>query len=92
MKLSSVSLRIFELHSYLDLDEIELDTPIWFLFNNYRDFDRELPYPLVKDLTQSKAHTKCYLEDDIVDTLWFQKLRQFLDKKNTLKVLNLYVH
>ncbi|KAJ0907881.1 hypothetical protein HanRHA438_Chr07g0304151 [Helianthus annuus] len=27
-----------------------------------------------------------------IDTLWFQKLRQFLDKKNGFKVFNLYIH
>ncbi|GKE46152.1 hypothetical protein Tco_1477410 [Tanacetum coccineum] len=40
---------------------------------------------------QSKAHIDWFLEDD-VGTLWFHKLRLFLDKQSSFKVLKLHVN
>ncbi|KAI7753608.1 hypothetical protein M8C21_000669, partial [Ambrosia artemisiifolia] len=45
----------------------------------------------LRDSTHSKACMYCY-PDGCEDKLWFEKLRQFLDKKNGLKVFNLCIH
>lgn len=49
----------------------------------------DLTYPfLTEDSSQSKAFMK-YDSSKLVDNLWFQKLRRFLDKNNGFKFLEL---
>ncbi|GJW44615.1 hypothetical protein Tco_0073414, partial [Tanacetum coccineum] len=81
MKLSNHSLRRFELLLNCDLEEVDINTPNLLLFEYYGKLDRFIYTPFHwEKLSQSKGCTKCYPDDESVDTLWFQKLR-FLDKK-----------
>ncbi|KAJ0770850.1 putative F-box-like domain superfamily protein [Helianthus annuus] len=88
LKLSSNSLRTLVLTSDFDLEEIELSTPALGLFiyscnEHYSGLG-------ISHLPHLELCMRCYL-DDSIDTLWFQKLRLFLDKKNGFKALNLYI-
>ncbi|KAI7734683.1 hypothetical protein M8C21_009101 [Ambrosia artemisiifolia] len=89
LKLSSHSLRTLELDSDLDLEEIELCTPNLGLFI-YSCSEHYTSY-WISHLPHLKACMRCY-PDDSIDTLWFQKLRLFLDKENGFKAFNLYIH
>lgn len=88
LKLSSYSLRTLVLDSQCDLQNIELNTPN-LLFFKYSDKSFK-PEPLVRNSAESNASMECYPSDD-VDTLWFQKLKRFLEKKNGFKVLKLHI-
>ncbi|GKC07970.1 hypothetical protein Tco_0999580 [Tanacetum coccineum] len=86
LKLSSHSLRTFVLHSECDLDELDINTP------NLLSFDYKgtahSPFPVERESVVSKARMECY-PSEFVNTLWFQKLRQFLSKKVGFKELKL---
>lgn len=88
LKLSSHSLRTFALHTDCDLEDIDISTPNLLLFN-YKAYS-DNPGPLVTNSVHSKARMECCPEDSI-NTLWFQKLRHFLDKKIRFKELQLYI-
>ncbi|KAI7731065.1 hypothetical protein M8C21_027051, partial [Ambrosia artemisiifolia] len=87
MKLSSHSLRTLELNSEFDLEEIVLNTPSLGLFIYSSDDSHRNG---ISDLPHLKACMRCYV-DESIGTLWFHKLRLFLDKKNGFKALNLYI-
>ncbi|KAJ0770855.1 putative leucine-rich repeat domain superfamily [Helianthus annuus] len=86
--LSSHSLRKLVIHSEFDLEEIELSTPNLglFIYSNPLSFWVKAMY-----LPHLEACMRCHT-DGSLDTLWLQKLRLFLDKKNGFKALNLYIH
>ncbi|PWA73683.1 F-box domain, Leucine-rich repeat domain, L domain-like protein [Artemisia annua] len=88
LKLSSHSLRTFTLLTACDLEDIDISTPNLLLFN-YKANSHN-PGPLVMNSVHSKARMECCLEDSI-DTLWFPKLRRFLDKKIRFKELKLCI-
>ncbi|MFS7955103.1 putative leucine-rich repeat domain superfamily, F-box-like domain superfamily [Helianthus anomalus] len=88
LKLSSNSLRTLVLNSDFDLEEIELSTPSLGLFiYSYNEHYSGLG---ISHLPHLELCMRCYL-DDSIDSLWFQKLRLFLDKENGFKALNLYI-
>ncbi|MFS7955096.1 hypothetical protein Hanom_Chr07g00638581 [Helianthus anomalus] len=84
--LSSLSLRTLVLHSQFDLKGIELSTPNLGLFI----YSRNPRYHMtnVRHLPHLKVCMRCYPNGSI-DTLWFQKFRLFLDKKDGFEALNL---
>ncbi|KAI7753607.1 hypothetical protein M8C21_000668, partial [Ambrosia artemisiifolia] len=88
LKLSSHSLRTLELSSQCDLEEIEFNTP------NLVSFSHTCCFGGLESLLRDSIHLKgfmhCYPYN--IDTRWFQKLRQFLNKENGFKVFNLYIH
>ncbi|MFS7955100.1 putative F-box domain, leucine-rich repeat domain superfamily, F-box-like domain superfamily [Helianthus anomalus] len=89
LKLSSNSLRTLVLNLEFDLEEIEFSTPNLDLFIYSCD-----PWYIrhaTSHLPHLKACMRCY-PDGSIDTLWFQRLRIFLDKKNGFKALNLYIN
>ncbi|PWA59646.1 F-box domain, Leucine-rich repeat domain, L domain-like protein [Artemisia annua] len=85
LKLSSPSLRKLVLHVSCDLEEIDINTPNLLSFS-YSDW----PHVFEKNSPALKACMDCYIMAD-VDTLWFQKLRRFLDKTNTFNNLKLQI-
>ncbi|KAJ0907893.1 putative leucine-rich repeat domain superfamily, F-box-like domain superfamily [Helianthus annuus] len=89
LRLSSHSLRTLVLRANCDLEEIEFRTPK--LVSFCYPFNRTILWPLVWHSTYLKPCMQIYPGDHI-DTLWFQKLRQFLDKENGFKVFNLFLH
>ncbi|KAF5798544.1 putative leucine-rich repeat domain superfamily, F-box-like domain superfamily [Helianthus annuus] len=88
LKLSSHSLRKLVIDSEFDLEEIELSTPNLglFIYSNPLSF-----WVKAMHLPHLEACMRCHT-DGSLDTLWLQKLRLFLDKKNGFKALNLYIH
>ncbi|KAM0067845.1 putative leucine-rich repeat domain superfamily [Helianthus debilis subsp. tardiflorus] len=97
LMLSSHSLRALVLCSNCALEEIELKTPKLVSFRYACSSSRLLPmvmdnhWTLSRDSTHLKARMRCY-PGAYIDTLWFQKLRYFLSKKNGFKVFNLYIY
>nr|GEU51890.1 uncharacterized mitochondrial protein AtMg00810-like [Tanacetum cinerariifolium] len=93
IKLSIHSLRRFELRLKCDLEDIDINTPNLLLFEHYGKLDPSIHTPFLSmKLSQSKGCIEWYSNDDeYVDTLWFQKLRRFLDKSNGFKVLKFFV-
>ncbi|PWA73687.1 F-box domain, Leucine-rich repeat domain, L domain-like protein [Artemisia annua] len=81
LKLSSPSLRKLVLHTKCSLDAIDINTPNLVLFS-YSG------YLLESDSLKLKPRMECYPEN-VVGTLWIQKLRRFLDKKYGFRVLKL---
>ncbi|XP_022013843.1 putative F-box/LRR-repeat protein At5g02700 [Helianthus annuus] len=97
LMLSSHSLRTLVLCSNCGLEEIEFTTPKLVSFRYTCSSSRLLPmvmdnhWTLSRDSTHLKARMCCY-PGGYIDTLWFQKLRYFLSKKNGFKVFNLHIH
>ncbi|MFS7955120.1 putative leucine-rich repeat domain superfamily, F-box-like domain superfamily [Helianthus anomalus] len=97
LMLSSHSLRTLVLCSNCALEEIELNTPKLVSFRYACSSSRLFPmvmdnhWTLSRDSTHLKARMHCY-PGAYIDTLWFQKLRYFLSKKNGFKVFNLYIY
>ncbi|PWA39806.1 F-box domain, Leucine-rich repeat domain, L domain-like protein [Artemisia annua] len=89
LNLSSHTLRMFELRSECHLDKININTPNLLLFgykgssHSFLDMERES--------VPAQACMECDL-DRYVDSLWFQKLRDFLDKEIRFKELKLHVN
>ncbi|GKB80961.1 F-box domain containing protein, partial [Tanacetum coccineum] len=77
LKLSSHSVRKFVLCSNCDLEDIDMNTPNLLLFNY--EGSSHISDPLVGNAAPSKARMECY-PDKAVDTIWFEKLRRFLDR------------
>ncbi|PWA62640.1 F-box domain, Leucine-rich repeat domain, L domain-like protein [Artemisia annua] len=75
----------FSLVSFPDTERIDINTPNLLSFS-YSDW----PHVFEKNSLPLKACMDCYIMAD-VDTLWFQKLRRFLDKTNTFKNLKLQI-
>ncbi|PWA95537.1 F-box domain, Leucine-rich repeat domain, L domain-like protein [Artemisia annua] len=83
LKLSSLSLRYLEIHTECDLEMIDINTPNLRLFRYIDKFA-----DLESDFPESKASMECY---PMNNTLWFQKLKRFLDKTNRFKFLKLHL-
>ncbi|PWA39805.1 F-box domain, Leucine-rich repeat domain, L domain-like protein [Artemisia annua] len=85
LNLSSHSLRMFKLESNCDLEKIDINAPnlLLFICKGYRRYRS-----LKRDSLPSKARMECH-PDDVVDSLWFQSLRRFLEKKIGFKELKL---
>ncbi|KAK1440526.1 hypothetical protein QVD17_06354 [Tagetes erecta] len=93
LKLSSHSLKTLELLSTCNLEDIEFRTPnLCYLHSReyYLLFQPMMEPSCVSSSTHLKASMHCYPGGYI--EAWFQKLRRFLDKKNGLQVLNLYIN
>ncbi|KAK1440527.1 hypothetical protein QVD17_06355 [Tagetes erecta] len=89
LKLSSHSLRTLVFLSDYSLEDIEFRTP------NLATIDSSIYHftmhpSVVNDSTHLKASMHCY-PFNYIDATWFQKLRQFLYKKNGLQVFNLNI-
>ncbi|GJX70311.1 F-box domain containing protein [Tanacetum coccineum] len=89
LKLTSHSLKKFILHGQCDLEELDICAPNLLLFDCKGHSHN--PGPLVRNAYPSKARVECY-PDEAADTIWFQKFKRFLDKKNGFKELKLQVH
>nr|GEX32824.1 hypothetical protein [Tanacetum cinerariifolium] len=91
VKLSNHSLRRFELCSNGDLEEIDINTPNLLLFEFYGKFNRNsyLPFRRKNSSQLNRCMIWHSINRSVVDTLWFQKLRRFLDRSNMFKVLKL---
>ncbi|GJT58784.1 F-box domain containing protein [Tanacetum coccineum] len=90
LNVSSHSLRTFMLHSKCELDKINVDAPNLLLFG----FTDHLRFYSPKEtiLVPSKACIEWDCTDDhSINDHWFQKLRQFLDKKIRFKELKLHI-
>ncbi|GJZ40508.1 F-box domain containing protein [Tanacetum coccineum] len=89
LNLSSHTLRMFELRSECHLNTININTPNLLLFgykgSSHRFLDME------RESVPAQACMECDL-DRYVDSLWFQKLRDFLDKEIRFKELKLHVN
>ncbi|XP_076930476.1 uncharacterized protein LOC143595322 [Bidens hawaiensis] len=91
-KLSSHTLRTLVLHSnhQFDLADIEFNTHNLGLFiyscnaSNHR--------PLITRARLLQACMQSYPNGQIIEAVWFRKLRQFLDNGSGFKVLNFYFH
>ncbi|KAK1440529.1 hypothetical protein QVD17_06357 [Tagetes erecta] len=91
LKLSSHSLSALVLLSDYSLEDIiEFRTPNLCLMHSLKYFFIMEPSSMVSDSTHLKATMKCN-PGDCIDATWFQKLRQFLYKKNGLEVFNLHI-
>ena len=71
-----------------DLEDIDLITPNMLLFRYANAWDSYSDEIIKFDSSESNARMQCHIIND-VDTLWFQKLRRFLEKSDRFKVLNL---
>lgn len=83
LKLSSLSLRYLMIHTECDLEMIDVNTPnlrLLLFIDTFADLE--------SDSTESKASMECY---PMNNTLWFQKLKRFLDKTNRFKILKLHL-
>ncbi|PWA41218.1 F-box domain, Leucine-rich repeat domain, L domain-like protein [Artemisia annua] len=87
LKLSSKSLKTFLLYVEYDLEKLDLYTPNLLLFD-YKSHSYCLPF-VKRNTFLSKARMDYYPDD--IDSLWFQKLRQFLDKEVKFKELMLNI-
>nr|GEX04297.1 F-box domain, leucine-rich repeat domain, L domain-like protein [Tanacetum cinerariifolium] len=89
LNLSSHTLRMFELRSECHLNTININTPNLLLFgykgSSHRFLDME------RESVPAQACMECDL-DRYVDSLWFRKLREFLDKEIRFKELKLHVN
>ncbi|GJS31043.1 gypsy type transposase, partial [Tanacetum coccineum] len=85
LSLSNPSLRKVVLHVRCDLENIDINSRNLLLFTylGYAD-------PYERDAPESKSRMNCCPGND-VDTLWFQKLRRFLDKTNRFNDLMLII-
>ncbi|PWA46389.1 F-box domain, Leucine-rich repeat domain, L domain-like protein [Artemisia annua] len=88
LRLSSHSLKNFVLNSELELEEIDINTPNLHLFYYQGRSHNTLPSP--RNLYLSSERMECH-PTGAVNALWFQKLRQFLDKQTRFKNLNLRI-
>ncbi|KAK1440525.1 hypothetical protein QVD17_06353 [Tagetes erecta] len=89
LKLSSHSLRTLVLLSNYDLEDIEFRTP-----NLASMYSRKYLFTMQPSVVSDSTHLKASMHCNpygYIDATWFQKLRQFLDKKNGLEVLNLHI-
>ncbi|GKB13370.1 F-box domain containing protein [Tanacetum coccineum] len=78
-------------HSKCELDKIDVDAPNLQLFGCKDDLHFYSPKETI--LVPSKACIEWDSTDDhFIKDHWFQKLRQFLDKKIWFKELNLHIH
>ncbi|GKA58050.1 F-box domain containing protein [Tanacetum coccineum] len=88
LKLSHNFLRRLELQSDCDLEEIDLNTPNLRLFEYYdRYCGANAPSLYWKHSSMWKGCMKCVTHD----SLWYQKLRKFLEKNSVFKVLKLVI-
>ncbi|PWA54420.1 F-box domain, Leucine-rich repeat domain, L domain-like protein [Artemisia annua] len=86
---SSPSLRKFVLYDECDLEEIDINTPNLILFSYANECNFRNPCKFKKiDLGELNARMECHIING-VDSLWFKKLRQFLESANRFKVLKL---
>ncbi|PWA40453.1 F-box domain, Leucine-rich repeat domain, L domain-like protein [Artemisia annua] len=88
LRLSSHSLKKFVLNSELELEEIDINAPNLHLFYYQGRSHNTLPSP--RNLYLSSERMECH-PTGAVNALWFQKLRQFLDKQTRFKNLNLRI-
>ncbi|PWA74057.1 ATPase, AAA-type, core [Artemisia annua] len=88
LKLSSSSLRKLVLIEKSELEEIDISTPNLLLFEYHVDMN--LPALVVRESLQPTAEIAIY-SHYCVNRHWFQKLKQFLDKKNGFKALKLQI-
>ncbi|PWA69255.1 F-box domain, Leucine-rich repeat domain, L domain-like protein [Artemisia annua] len=85
-------LRILQLSLDYDLEEIDLNAPNLHFFEYCgRICSRNFAKLLRKDSSLAKKSMKCSTYN-YLDILWFQKLRRFLDKNSTFKVLELDIN
>ncbi|PWA81243.1 F-box domain, Leucine-rich repeat domain, L domain-like protein [Artemisia annua] len=91
LAISSPSLRKFVLYDKCDLEDLDLITPNMLLFRYANAWNSNSEEIIKFDSSESNARMECHIEND-VDTLWFQKLRRFLEKSDRFKVLNLHDH
>ncbi|GJV15140.1 F-box domain containing protein, partial [Tanacetum coccineum] len=88
LKLSHNFLRRLELQSDCNLEEIDLNTPNLRLFEYYdRYCGANAPSLYWKHSSMWKGCMKCVTHD----SLWYQKLRKFLEKNSVFKVLKLVI-
>lgn len=88
LKLSSSSLRKLVLTEKSELEEIDISTPNLLLFEYHVHMN--LPALVVRESLQPTAQIAIY-SHFCVNRHWFQKLKQFLDKKNGFKALELQI-
>ncbi|KAK9047855.1 hypothetical protein SSX86_033183 [Deinandra increscens subsp. villosa] len=92
LKWSSHSLRALVIDFDCDLEQIDFNTPnlVFFIYGSFSCTTANECWSLLRDSTHLKACMRCY-PDECIDAIWFQKLRLFLEKKNGIKPLNLYI-
>nr|GEX50834.1 hypothetical protein [Tanacetum cinerariifolium] len=78
MRLSSHSLETLVLNSEFELEEIDINTPKLLLFS-YQGRTSHITFSSGRKLSLSGARMECD-PTGVVNALWFQKLRRFLDK------------
>ncbi|XP_071707698.1 F-box/LRR-repeat protein 13-like isoform X2 [Rutidosis leptorrhynchoides] len=88
---SSDTLRTLALCSRCEFENIMIDAPnlLFFMYSHHPNYPSS---HLVRNSAESKTQKvmECYPDDDI-GSLWFQQLREFLDKNNGFKVLKLHI-
>ncbi|GKA30498.1 F-box domain containing protein, partial [Tanacetum coccineum] len=90
LKLFSHSLQTLVVHSYCDLDEIDISTPNLVFFEYKCTLDGCLC--IVRDPLEPKPVFECSpIPENGADAIWFEKLRRFLDKNIKFKVMKLCI-
>ncbi|PWA84022.1 F-box domain, Leucine-rich repeat domain, L domain-like protein [Artemisia annua] len=93
LKLSNhfLFLRILQLPLDYDLEEIDLNAPNLHFFEYYDQNYSPIATLSMKDSSLAKRCMKCHTRK-YLDILWFERLRHFLDKNSTFKVLELDIN